>query len=64
MCEDDWISADKLPEARDGWSKKDVLCLCAYSYEIGRTRDGKWVDMNNKPIDAKYWQPLPKAIKF
>lgn len=55
-----WISVqDRLPPTKMGWSAKDVLCLCDYSYKIGRTKNGKWVDMYNKPISVTHWMQLP-----
>lgn len=55
-----WIDInDELPETRGEWSKQDVLIACLYNYEIGRTKAGKWIDMNNKPLDnVTHWQPL------
>ena len=59
----EWISANcKLPEVKYGtWSKHDYLVLTLYSYEIGRTKDGKWVDMNNEALeDVTHYMPLPE----
>jgi len=49
-----WISVcDKMPKVKHGtWSEKDFFIEAAYTYEIGRTKHGLWVDMNNKPIEG------------
>jgi hypothetical protein len=62
----EWISVkDRLPETKYGtWSKEDCLLLTLYNYEIGRTKDGEWVDMNNDALeDVTHWMPLPKPPK-
>lgn len=59
----EWISVkDKLPETKHGtWSKDDYLVINLYSYNIGRTRDGVWVDMDNNYIDdVTHWMQLPE----
>jgi len=61
----EWINVqDRLPKTKYGtWSEKDVLCLCDYSYEIGRTRCGSWVNMENEPINVTHWMPIPELPK-
>ena len=61
-----WKDAKNNPPPKAGygkWSEKDYFCCCMYSYEIGRMKDGKWVDMNNKPIDVILWMEIPKISK-
>jgi hypothetical protein len=58
-----WVSVnDRLPEIKySTWSKEDLLVLTLYSYEVGRTKNGLWVDMNNNSIDGvTHWMPLPE----
>jgi len=57
-----WINVKKgMPIKKHGtWSENDVLCLCKYSFEIGRTRNGVWVDMKNNEIEVTHWMPLPE----
>lgn len=62
----EWISVkDELPETKYGtWSKGDCLVLTLYNYEIGRTKDGEWVDMNNDTLEGvTHWMPLPAPPK-
>lgn len=60
-----WISVkDKLPEKhplyKGEWSEHDVLILTEFHYKIGRTKNDKWIDMENKPIkNVTHWMPLP-----
>jgi hypothetical protein len=62
-----WVSVkDRLPPKTKSatWSDDDVLILCLYSYEIGRTRNNVWVGMDNSYIEnVTHWQPLPEPPK-
>jgi hypothetical protein len=60
MKTEDWIDInDEIPKIKYGWSEHDVLIATLYSFEIGRLRNGIWVDMSNKVLDnVTHWMPI------
>jgi len=58
------ISCTILPKSKHGWSIKDYLVCDWYNYHIGRTKDGEWVDMDNKPVkDALFYIEIEEVSK-
>tara|TARA_R110002050_G_scaffold79261_13_gene169502 strand:- start:4262 stop:4654 length:393 start_codon:yes stop_codon:yes gene_type:complete len=58
-----WRDAKKeLPKKTKGsYSDVDVFICRMYRYDTGRTKDGKWVNMKNEPIDdVVLWAYIPK----
>jgi hypothetical protein len=58
-----WKDAKKeLPKQTKGsYSDVDVFICRMYRYDIGRTKDGKWINMKNEPIDdVVLWAYMPK----
>lgn len=46
------IAKDELPARTQGaYSDADVFIARMFVYDIGRTLNGKWVNMKNEPID-------------
>ena len=46
------------------YSPSDYLLCRMYCYDIGRTLNGKWVDMENNPLDdVILWAKMPEIPK-
>jgi hypothetical protein len=60
MKTEDWIDVkDEMPKIKYGWSEQDVFIATLYSYEIGRLKNGVWINMYNKVLeDVTHWMHI------
>lgn len=61
-----WIDAKKElpPSTKGAYSDADVFVCRMYKYGIGRTLNGKWIDMKNEPMDdVILWMHKPEITE-
>lgn len=55
-----WNPVSQMPLQTYNWSSQDLLVCTPYNLYIGRTKDGKWIDMRNNPIEnVLFWSDIP-----